>query len=114
MTLDEDRLSAREREALELLAEDLIYEDVAVRMHISHSTARTHIKTAFNKLGVRSGIGASLKLKEMEREKGIDQLLTDITVADRLEADPAMCWELKVDALLKFVGDERVSREFGR
>ncbi|RYB95514.1 response regulator transcription factor [Nocardioides oleivorans] len=45
------RLSAREEEVLELLAEGLGTSDIAGRLYLSESTAKTHITHIYQKLG---------------------------------------------------------------
>lgn len=45
------RLSAREEEVLELLAESLGTSDIAGRLYLSESTAKTHITHIYQKLG---------------------------------------------------------------
>jgi DNA-binding NarL/FixJ family response regulator len=52
------RLSPREREVLELLAEGLTGEEVALRLQLSPETVRTHIRNATNKLGAKTRVQA--------------------------------------------------------
>ncbi len=52
------KLSRREREVLELLAEGIGQDDIASRLVISPQTARTHIQNVISKLGVHSRIEA--------------------------------------------------------
>jgi DNA-binding CsgD family transcriptional regulator len=47
-------LSARERELLGLLIEGLATREVAQRARISHYTVQDHLKSVFEKVGVRS------------------------------------------------------------
>ena len=52
------RLTAREREVLELLQHGLGRDDIAGELHISRATARTHIQNILCKLGVHSKLEA--------------------------------------------------------
>lgn len=45
-------LSARQRDVIELLAEGLVYKQIAARMHLGVSTVRTHLHQAYTRLGV--------------------------------------------------------------
>ncbi|WP_131732258.1 LuxR C-terminal-related transcriptional regulator [Actinomadura formosensis] len=47
-----DRLSAREREVLTLLAKMLTTEEIAAEMYISVNTVKTHLKSIYRKLAV--------------------------------------------------------------
>ncbi len=49
-----DRLSPRERELVELLAQGARLSGVARRLGLSHHTVRNHLKSVFRKLGVHS------------------------------------------------------------
>ncbi len=51
-------LSAREREILQLIAEDLTDEEVAQHLSISAHTVHNHLRHAYAKLGVRGRAGA--------------------------------------------------------
>lgn len=48
-----DRLTAREREVVELVASGLSNEEIANRLYLSPSTAKTHTTRAMTKLGAR-------------------------------------------------------------
>ncbi len=48
------RLTAREREVLQALAEGLTDKEIAERLHVSHDTARNHMVNILGKLGVNS------------------------------------------------------------
>jgi DNA-binding NarL/FixJ family response regulator len=52
------RLSPREREVLQLLAEGLDSEGIAERLHISLRTERNHMASILSKLGVHSQLQA--------------------------------------------------------
>jgi DNA-binding NarL/FixJ family response regulator len=52
------KLSPREREILELLAEGLTGEEVASRLHLSPETVRTHVRNATGKLGAKTRVQA--------------------------------------------------------
>jgi DNA-binding CsgD family transcriptional regulator len=47
-------LSAREREVLRLVAHGRTDPEIADELHISHNTARTHVRNAMTKTGTRS------------------------------------------------------------
>jgi DNA-binding NarL/FixJ family response regulator len=49
-----DRLSAREREVLDLAAEGMTTSQIAGHLSISTLTVRTHFKNIYPKLGVNS------------------------------------------------------------
>ena len=53
-----DRLTKREREVLQALAEGLGDKEIAQRLHISTETARTHMVNILGKLGVDSSLQA--------------------------------------------------------
>ena len=59
-------LSQREREVLRLLATYLTVPEIASRMAVSTSTARTHIKHIYGKLDVHTRIEAVERAKEMK------------------------------------------------
>ncbi len=48
-----DPLTDREREVMALVAEGLTNDEIAVRLNVSHATARTHVSRAMVKLGAR-------------------------------------------------------------
>ena len=51
-------LTPREREVLQLLTEGLNDKEIALRLHVSPQTARTHMENILNKLGVNSRLQA--------------------------------------------------------
>jgi DNA-binding CsgD family transcriptional regulator len=53
-----DRLTLREREVLQLLADDLDSRGVASRLHITPRTQRNHVANSLAKLGVHSQLQA--------------------------------------------------------
>jgi LuxR family maltose regulon positive regulatory protein len=53
------KLSPRESEVNELIAQGLTNEEIARLLHISLSTAKVHVKHIFEKLGVRSRVEAA-------------------------------------------------------
>jgi DNA-binding NarL/FixJ family response regulator len=53
-----DRLTRREREVLQALAEGLDSKDIAEKLHITVETERTHMVNILNKLGVHSRLQA--------------------------------------------------------
>ncbi|MDP9350256.1 MAG: LuxR C-terminal-related transcriptional regulator, partial [Chloroflexota bacterium] len=52
------RLTPREREVLQALADGLNDKEIAQRLHISSETARTHMVNILSKLGVNSRLQA--------------------------------------------------------
>ncbi len=48
------QLTTREREILELLAEDKSLHEIAGRLHLSYTTVRNHVQHILSKLGVHS------------------------------------------------------------
>ena len=54
------RLSPREREVLDLIAQGRTNYEIASALFISHSTAKVHVRHIFEKLGVRSRAEAAL------------------------------------------------------
>lgn len=53
-----EALSDREVEVVKLIAEGTANKEIAVSLHISESTVKTHIQTIFQKLGVSDRTGA--------------------------------------------------------
>ena len=53
-----EALSDREVEVVKLMAEGTANKEIAVSLHISESTVKTHIQTIFQKLGVSDRTGA--------------------------------------------------------
>jgi DNA-binding NarL/FixJ family response regulator len=49
-----ERLTARELEVLELVADGRTNNGIALRLHISEATVKTHLLRVFNKLGVNN------------------------------------------------------------
>jgi DNA-binding NarL/FixJ family response regulator len=49
-----DILSGRENEVLQLLADGLLYKEIADRLHIGHGTVRQHIHNIYEKLHVQN------------------------------------------------------------
>jgi DNA-binding NarL/FixJ family response regulator len=60
-------LSARERDALELVARGLQNVEIGKAMFLSESTVKSHLMTAFRKLGVRSRAEAAAIVRDPER-----------------------------------------------
>jgi DNA-binding NarL/FixJ family response regulator len=58
------RLTPRETEVHELLAQGLTNEEIAKLLYISLSTTKVHVKHIFEKLGVRSRLEAARALSE--------------------------------------------------
>jgi DNA-binding CsgD family transcriptional regulator len=61
-------LTAREAEVLELVAEGLTTAEVAARLTITYTTARTHLENVFVKLGVHTRTAAVAWLRECAAE----------------------------------------------
>ena len=53
-----EKLTPREREVLQALAEGLDSKDIAEKLHITIETERTHMVNILNKLGVHSRLQA--------------------------------------------------------
>jgi two-component system, NarL family, response regulator DevR len=60
-----DRLTAREKEVLRLMAEGIASRDIASKLGISYTTVRTHIRSLGSKLGVHSKLEAIIKAREL-------------------------------------------------
>jgi DNA-binding NarL/FixJ family response regulator len=60
-----ERLTAREKEVLRLMAEGTSSRDIAVKLGISYTTVRTHIRSLGSKLGVHSKLEAIVKAREL-------------------------------------------------
>lgn len=56
--LEESRLSKREREVLELLAEDQNLYEIAEQLNVSYYTVRNHVQHILGKMGVHSTLEA--------------------------------------------------------
>jgi LuxR family transcriptional regulator, maltose regulon positive regulatory protein len=62
---DQDFLSKREREVLDLVARGLTNREIARSLWISESTAKVHVRHIFDKLHVRTRTAAALKAREI-------------------------------------------------
>ncbi|SRR5579872_374809 len=60
-----ERLTAREKEVLRLMAEGTSSRDIAKDLGISYTTVRTHIRSLGSKLGVHSKLEAIVKAREL-------------------------------------------------
>ena len=60
-----DRLTAREKEVLRLMAEGIASREIASKLGISYTTVRTHIRSLGSKLGVHSKLEAIVKAREL-------------------------------------------------
>lgn len=67
--LDPPAFSARERQALALVADGLPNSEIARMLFLAESTVKTHLVTAFRKLGVRSRSEAAALLRDPERAR---------------------------------------------
>jgi DNA-binding NarL/FixJ family response regulator len=52
--VSDSALTGRELEIVEMIALGLSGPEIANELHLSHSTVRTHVRNAMNKLGVHS------------------------------------------------------------
>ena len=60
-----ERLTAREKEVLRLMAEGTSSREIAKDLGISYTTVRTHIRSLGSKLGVHSKLEAIVKAREL-------------------------------------------------
>jgi DNA-binding NarL/FixJ family response regulator len=60
-----ERLTAREKEVLRLMAEGMASREIASKLGISYTTVRTHIRSLGSKLGVHSKLEAIIKAREL-------------------------------------------------
>lgn len=70
--LDDEALSAREREVLTLVAEGLTNGAVAARLCLSHSTVKSHLSSAFSKLGVHTREEAAALVRQRRTQPNLD------------------------------------------
>jgi len=63
-------VSNREREVLTLLADGLSNAEIAERLFLAESTIKTHVSSAYAKLGVRSREEAARLVRESRRRTG--------------------------------------------
>ena len=59
------RLTAREREVLDLLAHGVGRLEIARRLNVSGNTVRTHLRHLMEKLGVKSQLAAAARAREL-------------------------------------------------
>ena len=60
-----ERLTAREKEVLRLMADGIASREIASKLGISYTTVRTHIRSLGSKLGVHSKLEAIVKAREL-------------------------------------------------
>lgn len=69
------RLTAREREAADLLGRRLSNKEIAERLGVSPSTVKTHVKRIFEKLNIHDRLEISafqdVEPAEQRRQKGV-------------------------------------------
>mgnify|MGYP001434138308 CR=1 FL=1 len=58
-------LTARELDVLRLVAEGLSNREIGARLHLGETTVKTHLLTAFPKLGARSRTGAVTRARDL-------------------------------------------------
>lgn len=58
---EQENLSPREQAVLDLLAQGLLYKEIAARFDVSYATIRTHVERIYQKLRVRSRAQAVAK-----------------------------------------------------
>lgn len=100
-------LSPREKEVLTILRSGIMRKTAAEQLGMADETLKTHIKSAFGKLGVRNTAGAFARLDERklaELRSTLQSLIID-SLLD--ESNTAHC--AAVDALLAHIGDENVT-----
>jgi NarL family two-component system response regulator LiaR len=56
-------LTQREKEVVHLLSLGLTYEQIALRIDVSHETVKMHLKNIYRKLNVQNKIEALHKVK---------------------------------------------------
>lgn len=78
---DRPALSSREHQALRLAADGYTNNEIAGRLFLSESTVKSHLSSAFGKLGVRSRHAAAELLTALERP-GLPAMLGDPTPAE--------------------------------
>ncbi|MFX3633193.1 MAG: LuxR C-terminal-related transcriptional regulator [Candidatus Pristimantibacillus sp.] len=62
--LSEGALTEKEEKVLHLLAEELIYKEIAVQLNITLDTVKFHLKNIYRKLGVRNRAQAVQRVKQ--------------------------------------------------
>jgi DNA-binding NarL/FixJ family response regulator len=70
--LGDQALSARERQVTDLVAEGMTNAAVAARLCLAESTVKSHLGSAFSKLGVHSREEAATLIRERRRRSGAD------------------------------------------
>lgn len=59
-----DRLTPRQLEILEMLAQGSYYKEISAELGISHATVRAHLHSVYRKLEVKSRARAAAKFHE--------------------------------------------------
>lgn len=75
--LDDEALSAREREVLTLVAEGLTNAAIAAHLCLSESTVKSHLSSAFSKLGVHSREEAAALVRQRRLQPGLEEQSSD-------------------------------------
>lgn len=71
-SVEKPALSHRERQVLTHVAEGLTNAQIAVRLFLAESTIKSHLSSAFEKLGVRSRKEAAALFRMLEQAKGAE------------------------------------------
>jgi DNA-binding CsgD family transcriptional regulator len=66
MTTDNQKLTARESQVLELIASGCTYSQTAERLGISLHTVTSHIKNLYRKLDVHSAAAAVMRAVQLQ------------------------------------------------
>ena len=61
---EEEVITLRERQVLELVAEGLVNKEIAARLTVSENTVRTHLRNILDKLHMHSRVQAALWLRQ--------------------------------------------------
>lgn len=64
------KLSAREREVLDLVSQALSNSQIAARLHLTEATVKRHLRSVFVKLGAVSRLDAVNKARQWQRING--------------------------------------------
>lgn len=82
-----DRLTPRELEILQLLADGKVPDDIVTQLDVSRNTLRTHIQNILTKLGVHSKLDAIVAAIRHGRVSTVDVSNPDVTTPSQEEPD---------------------------